>query len=97
MPPPPAPMNAFQALTTTVKTGKEEGGVVKMVPDEDMPKFRRLIIEHQRLSKVGLTDLLSHSFDHVTKKQVENTLKVVAEKVGTGKKGVWELKPGFQL
>ena len=92
MPPPSAPINAFQALGAPAKPGKDE---VKLVSDEDLPKFKRLVIEHQKLSKVGLTDLLSHSFDHVTKRQVENTLKLVAEK--PAKRGAWVLKAGHEI
>ncbi len=102
MPPPPAKLKGFEALISGGKAGtggsngsnvvktSQDAAPLKLVSNEDMPKFKRLVIEHQKLSKIGLTDLLSHSFENVTKKQVENTLKLVAEK--QGKRGVWELK-----
>lgn len=94
MPPPPAPVpaNAFEALTST---NTADSVAVKLVPNEDLPAFKRLVLENQKLSKVGLLDFLSKSFEKITKTQVKNTLDQVAEK--KGKRGVWELKSGHEL
>jgi len=86
--PPPVPSNAFEALDATP---------VKMVPAGDLPEFKRLVLENQKLSKAGLLEVLAKSFDNskVTRALVKNTLERVAEKKTI--RGLWELKPGYEL
>jgi hypothetical protein len=100
LPPPAPPSSAFDALTN-LGHASGAGAVgspatnIKLVPAEAMDQFKRLLLEHCNLPKIGLTEVLAHTIKGVTKAQVKNTLELVAEKKAL--RGAWELKPGFGL
>ena len=90
MAPPPAPSNAFAALTGGAAPRPD-----KMVKDEILDQVKQAILDHKELSKVGIVDIIFHQFrDNVSRAEVKNTLEHVAEKKGPGRTKEWVLKPG---
>jgi chromatin assembly factor 1 subunit A len=97
MPPPPAPTNAFEALGGGASNTAANSAPTKIARNEDMNAFKEAIINNNRLSKVGLIDVIAHKFEHLTRAEVKNTIEMVSERTGTGRSKVWTLKPGFEL
>lgn len=94
MPPPPAPANAFAALSS----GSADNGPVKLVKTELMNDVKKAILQNKALSKVGIIDFIFQQFrDRVSRIEVKNTLELIAEKKGTGKTKEWDLKPGYEI
>ncbi|KAI9149371.1 chromatin assembly complex, subunit p90 [Paramyrothecium foliicola] len=97
MPPPPAPTNAFEALTNTSNSsGAAAPG--KLVKAELMTELKQTILENKALSKVGIIDFIFHKLKgRASRTEVSNTLAYVAEKTGTGRAKEWSLKEGHGL
>lgn len=94
MAPPPAPANAFVALSGSV--GATDAP--KLVKSELLNEVKKAILENRALSKVGIVDFIFHQFrDSVSRTEVKNTLEYVAEKKGPGRQKEWELKPGHEI
>ncbi|OAA72559.1 Chromatin assembly factor 1 subunit A [Cordyceps fumosorosea ARSEF 2679] len=94
MPPPPAPANAFAALSG----GSADSAPVRLVKPELINDVKKAILENKALSKVGIIDFIYQHFrDRVSRIEVKNTLELVAEKRGTGKLKEWDLKPGHEM
>lgn len=96
MAPPPAPANAFAALSKPAAPSSEG---VKLVKDEIMEDVKRAILSNKLLSKVGMVDVVYQQFrDRSSRAEVKNTIEVVAEKKkGANRLKEWELKPGHEL
>lgn len=96
MPPPPAPANAFAALSKPVTP---TGDAVKLVKDEILDDVKRAILANKCLSKAGIVDVVYQQFrDRTTRTEMKNTIEFVAEKKkGASRNKEWELKPGHEL
>lgn len=94
MAPPPAPANAFAALTAAANPSDAP----KLVKSELLNDFKKAILDNNALSKVGIVDFIFHQFrDNVSRIEVKNTLELVAEKKGVGRQKAWALKPGHEI
>ncbi|GAB0134413.1 hypothetical protein EsDP_00002787 [Epichloe bromicola] len=95
MPPPPAPANAFAALTGEAGNA----AAAKLVKADLMNDVKQAILDNKALSKVGIIDFIFHRFrDSVSRAEVKNTLEHVAEKKkGAGRSKEWDLKPGHEI
>jgi chromatin assembly factor 1 subunit A len=96
MMPPPAPANAFAALSAGASNSTTPA---KLVKAELLNDFKRAILDNKALSKVGIIDFIFHQFrDSVSRAEVKNTLEHVAEKKkGAGRLKEWDLKPGHEM
>jgi chromatin assembly factor 1 subunit A len=93
--PPPAPSNAFAALSGGSAPSSSN---VKLVKNEIMNDLKKAILDNKALSKVGIIDYIFQQFrDSASRTEVKNTIEHVAEKKGTGRSKEWELKPGHGL
>ncbi|KFH46962.1 Chromatin assembly factor 1 subunit-like protein [Hapsidospora chrysogenum ATCC 11550] len=89
MMPPPAPANAFVALT-----GAAPAAPIKVVKDDIMDDVKKAILDNKGLSKVGIIDVVFQQFrDQASRTEVKNTIELVAEKQGPGRVKEWVLKP----
>ena len=95
MPPPPVPSDAFSVLTSS--TANKGDAKKTMVPADVLPDFKRAILKYPKLSKLGLTEILSTEFTKCTKVQVRASIEAIAERTGTGQDKTWKLKVGFEL
>lgn len=96
MPPPPAPANAFAALSGNSTPASTDQ--VKLVKKELLNDVKKAILDNKALSKVGIIDYIFQQFrDNVSRTEVKNTLELVAEKRGTGRSKEWDLKPGHEI
>jgi chromatin assembly factor 1 subunit A len=92
MAPPPAPADAFAALSSSgaAKPGpaKKSGGV----PVEVLSDFKQAILQNARVSRLGIIEVLSSQFPRCTKNQIKTSLDAVAEVNGRGRSRLWVLK-----
>ena len=85
MAPPPAPADAFAALTSAATKADAKKA---LMPAELLDDFKKVILDFSELTKVGVIEVLSSKFPKCTKNQVRNSLEEVAERVNK----VWRLK-----
>lgn len=96
MAPPPAPANAFAALSANPTANTNAAKVVKA---DIMDDVKKSILANKALSKAGIVDFVFQQFrDSATRTEVKNTIELVAErKKGSGKVKEWDLKPGHEI
>jgi chromatin assembly factor 1 subunit A len=99
MPPPPAPSDAFAALTGSSGAANGAPAPLKLVKDEILNDVKRAIVENKAMSKVGIVDFIFHKFREasISRAEVKNTVEYVAEKRGTGRTKEWELREGHEI
>ncbi|TPX09862.1 uncharacterized protein E0L32_008884 [Thyridium curvatum] len=88
MAPPPNRTDAFAALTSG---SSKPDPKTAQIPPEMVQDFKETILKYEKLSKVGLVEILSTEFPKCTKIQIKNSVESLAERVGKGPK-LWKLK-----
>jgi chromatin assembly factor 1 subunit A len=94
MAPPPAPSNAFDALTS--HTAGNAAPAAKLVKSEFMDELKQTVEENNTLSKVGIIDFVFQKMrGKASRVEVTNTITLVAERVGKGRDNKkWTIKEG---
>jgi hypothetical protein len=89
MPPPPAPVDAFQALSSSATApGAPKKSVT--LPADMMEKLKELLVANPLLSRVGTIELFNSQHTKCSKAAIKAALDLVAEKAGKS----WKLKGG---
>ncbi|KAF3009449.1 chromatin assembly factor-I (CAF-I) p90 subunit [Curvularia kusanoi] len=98
-PPPRAPLTqrTMNGLLNTLNSNSapsaasKPAGPKKMVPDDQLPEFKREI-QGKDLTKIGMIEALKKAFPKLPKAAITNTLSIVAARVGpTEKEKRWVL------
>ena len=77
--------------TSTPAAASKPAGPKKMVPDDQLPEFKREI-QGKDLTKIGMIEALKKAFPKLPKAAITNTLSIVAARVGpTEKEKRWVL------
>lgn len=86
-------LNTLNTLNTTSApaAASKPAGPKKMVPNDQLPEFKREI-QGKDLTKIGMIEALKKAFPKLPKAAITNTLSVVAARVGpTEKEKRWVL------
>ncbi|KKA30455.1 hypothetical protein TD95_000647 [Thielaviopsis punctulata] len=109
-PPHPAPSNAFEALhgsktadsnpgtgANTASAAAQTGtATLELRRPELLPEIKRVIVDNNKLSKLGLIDVLFHQVEGLTKGEAKMALDMLAIKVGTGRVKQWALRESME-
>ena len=88
MAPPPAPADAFQALTASAAAAAALKKAPATLTPELQEKLKVMVMANPLLSRVGTIELFSSQHDGCSKAAIKATLELVAEKVAKS----WKLK-----